>query len=89
MRMKTFCLAIALLGAAGVAGADQNDGHRFDQGFHERESHDGYIRERFHGREAPVLRAPEIDAASVVVALTMLGGALAVLRGRRKSKTNS
>lgn len=33
-----------------------------------------------------MVQAPEIDPASKVVALTLLGGALAVLRGRRSIK---
>jgi hypothetical protein len=76
MNPQTLALMILLLGAGGVARADQDDGHRGD-----RESH-----ERFHRRGLPTVQAPEIDPASIVAALTLLGGALAVLRGQRAMK---
>ena len=55
-----------------VASADQGDSHRVVGG-----SHDWS-----HDRSGPTLEAPEIDPVSMVVALTLLGGAFAVLRGR-------
>jgi hypothetical protein len=73
MKTQTLTLVILLLGAADVARAD---GHRGP-----RESH-----ERFRSRGSLTLQAPEIDPASMVAALTLLGGALAVLRGRRAVK---
>jgi hypothetical protein len=76
MKTQALTLAILLLGAAGIASADQDKG--------DRESH-----ERLHGRGSPALQAPEIDPASMVAALTLLGGALVVLRGRRTVKTSA
>jgi hypothetical protein len=73
MTTKALSLAIMLLCATGVATADQNE-HRWD--------HD-----KSHGwsdqRNSPV-QAPEIDPATLVAALTLLGGGLAVLRSRAK-----
>jgi hypothetical protein len=76
MKTQSLALVILLLGAAGFARADQDDGQGGG-----RESH-----ERHHSRASTILRAPEIDPASMVAALTLLGGALAVLRGRRNLK---
>jgi len=76
MKTQTLTLLILLLGAAGVARADRDD---HDRGA--RESH-----ERLHSQGSPTVQAPEIDPASMVAALTLLGGALAVLRGRRTMK---
>lgn len=74
MKIQVLSIAILLLGAAGVANADQdNEGHW----------HADKSRDRFHDRSSPVLAAPEIDPISMVAALTLLGGALAVWRGRR------
>jgi hypothetical protein len=78
MNTQTLALVILLLGAAGVARADQDDGQSGA-----RESH-----ERIHSRGSPILQAPEIDPASIVAALTLLGGALTVLRGRRSVKSS-
>jgi hypothetical protein len=78
MKTQSLALVILLLGTAGFARADQDDGQRGD-----RESH-----ERHHRLASTTLRAPEIDPASMVAALTLLGGALAVLRGRRSLKPN-
>jgi hypothetical protein len=39
-----------------------------------------------HWWHAPPARAPEIDPASALSALTLLAGSLAVLRGRRNRK---
>ena len=80
MKIRTFSLTILLLGATGVASADQDDGHRSVGRFHENV---GMPHERIHIGASPTLQAPEIDPASLVAALTLLGGALAVLRGRR------
>ena len=78
--MKTLILTfvILLLGATGVARADHDDGRKGT-----REAH-----ERSHSQGSIALQAPEIDSASLVAALTLLGGALAVLRGRRTVKLN-
>jgi hypothetical protein len=76
MKTQSLALVILLLGTAGFARADQGDGQRGG-----RESH-----ERHDSRASTTLRAPEIDPASMVAALTLLGGALVVLRGRRNLK---
>jgi len=67
-----------MLGATGVALADQDDHHWYRD--HDR-GH-GWIDER-----SPV-QAPEIDPSSIVAALTLLGGGLVVLcsRGSKNSK---
>jgi hypothetical protein len=80
MKIRTFSLTILLLGATGVANADHDDGHRGVGKFHENV---GMSHERIHIGASSTLQAPEIDPASLVAALTLLGGALAVLRGRR------
>jgi hypothetical protein len=80
MKIRTFSLTILLLGATGVASADQDDGHRGVGRFHENV---GMSHERIHIGGSPTIQAPEIEPASLVAALTLLGGALAVLRGRR------
>jgi hypothetical protein len=80
MKKRTLFLAILLLGAAGVAAADQDNDHRDGREFHDR------IGDRIHDRDSHTVQAPEIDPASLVVALTLLGGAMAVLRGRRLVK---
>ena len=79
MKTQALTLAILLLGTAGIASADQDKGDRGD-----RDSH-----ERLHSRGSPALQAPEIDPASMVAALTLLGGALVVLRGRRAVKSSA
>jgi hypothetical protein len=38
------------------------------------------------GKDGGTFAAPEIDPASMLTAMTMLGGGLMVLRGRRSSK---
>jgi hypothetical protein len=73
MKIRALSLAMLLLGATGVATADQDDHHRWD---HDR----GHGWPDEHGSPT---QAPEIDPASLVAALTLLGGGLAVLRGRR------
>jgi hypothetical protein len=73
MQTRALSIAILLLGAAGVASADQDHGH-WGVG----KPHDWY-----HDRSAPTLQAPEIDSVFMVAALTLLGGAFTVLRGRR------
>jgi len=78
MDTQSLALVILLLGAAGVARADHDDGQSGA-----RESH-----ERIHSRGSSTLQAPEIDPASMVAALTLLGGALTVLRGRRSIKSS-
>ena len=74
MKIRVLSLAILLLGATEMAFADQDD-HHWDR------DHDGG-RSGSDKRSAPV-KAPEIDPASMVAALTLLGGGLAVLRSRR------
>jgi hypothetical protein len=73
-------VAAMLLAASTVASAGQGDEHSlrdFSYRFHD----------RFHDRSSVVpVAAPEIDPASVVAGLTLLGGGLAVLRGRRSMK---
>jgi hypothetical protein len=68
-----------MLGATGVAVADQDDHHWNRDGDHD------YDHDRGHGwsdkRSSP-MQAPEIDPSSMVAALTLLGGGLAVLRSR-------
>jgi hypothetical protein len=75
MKTRAVSLAIVMLGATGVAFADQDD-HHWER------DHDHY---KGHGwsdqRNAPV-QAPEIDPSSIVAALTLLGGGLVVLRSR-------
>jgi hypothetical protein len=73
MKTRALAIAILLLGAAGVASADQQDRHHGT----------GMSHDWFHDPRASALAAPEIDPAGIVAALTLLGGAFAVLRGRR------
>jgi len=84
MKMHALGPVILLLGAAGVAQADQDDGGRDARDA--RVFHGGHDHDR-HDRGLPSVQAPEIDPASMVAALTLLGGALVVLRGRRAMKT--
>jgi hypothetical protein len=72
MNMKIVCLAISLLCTAGVASADQDHRNGDHDWFHEGEQHS--------------VRAPELDPASMASGLTLLAGALVVLRGRRAAK---
>ncbi|MGA2779392.1 MAG: hypothetical protein ABSF94_17690 [Steroidobacteraceae bacterium] len=81
MKMNTVFLAILLLGASGAAVADRDDGSRG-----ERDSHVGLNRQVEARVDVTALQAPEIDPASWVAALTLLGGGLIVMRGRRPSK---
>jgi len=77
MKTQTLTLVILLLGVTSIARADHDDGRRSTHKSHERVQ---------SSRESPTIQAPEIDPASMVAALTLLGGALAVLRGRRSMK---
>jgi hypothetical protein len=72
MKLLTAGLAIALLGTAGIASADHN----------ERQISGGSAHELFRERGSSIA-APEIDPASMVAGITLLGGALVVLMGRR------
>jgi hypothetical protein len=72
MKMQIVSLALLLLGTAGAAIADQD--------------HRGGDHDWFHGSEEHSVRAPELDPASMVSGLTLLAGALVVLRGRRAAK---
>jgi hypothetical protein len=76
MKTQALTLLIVLLGTAGAARAD-----RYDGSTGARDDHD-----RFRDRKPTTLHAPEIDPASMVVALTLLTGGVAVLRGRRAMK---
>jgi hypothetical protein len=69
MKMQIVCLTLSLLCTAGVASADQD--------------HRGGDHDWFHEGEQHSVRAPELDPASMVSGLTLLAGALVVLRGRR------
>lgn len=62
----------AALGTVAVARLAHDDGHGAVA-----KSHGGS-----HGSVSPALEAPEINAGALVVALTLLAGALAILRGR-------
>lgn len=72
MKMQVVCLAISLLGTAGVASADQD--------------HRGGNHDWFHKGEPHSVQAPELDPGSIASGLTLLAGALVVLRGRRAAK---
>jgi hypothetical protein len=78
MKTPTLAFVILLLGATGVARADHHDGRKGARDAQKRSPDQGSI----------TLQAPEIDSASMVAALTLLGGALAVMRGRRTLKPN-
>jgi hypothetical protein len=85
MKTQSLALVILLLGTAGFARADQDDGQR--GGRESQERHHSHASITLRDSHASItLRAPEIDPASMVAALTLLGGALAVLRGRRNLK---
>jgi hypothetical protein len=77
--MKTLAaIALLLLATSGVAtagqGRDRRDGDTFRLPKH---------------LSFTAIRAPEIDPASVIAGLSLLGGGLAVLRGRRSKKPPS
>jgi hypothetical protein len=74
MMTRALSLAILLFGATGMAFADQDDHHS------DRDHSGGH---RWSDKRSGPVKAPEIDPASMVAALTLLGGGLAVLRGRR------
>lgn len=76
MKTKTVYLAIALLGASGVAVAR-------DAGRGAPDYRTGFYRQDEAILAATSVQAPEIDPASWVAALTLLGGGLIVMRGRR------
>ena len=86
MKMRIVYLAIVLLGASGAAVADQGDSGRGG-----RDSHGGYYRQDDRKDDlraaGSTLQAPEIDPASMIAGLTLLGGGLIVLRGRRTGKS--
>jgi len=67
-------ISLALLTLAGTSAfAD-------DKPFDNKDHH------RHHCRDHACVSAPEIDPTQAVSALMLLGGAVAVLRGRRKDK---
>jgi hypothetical protein len=81
MKTRALSLAILLLGATGVATADQDDHRGWDH-----DTGRGWDHDRGRGwsdKHSLPTQAPEIDPASLGAALTLLGGGLAVLRGRR------
>jgi hypothetical protein len=89
MKTRALSLAILLLGATGVATADQDDHRGWDHDTGRGWDHDtgrGWDHDRGRGwsdKHSLPTQAPEIDPASLGAALTLLGGGLAVLRGRR------
>ena len=91
MNLSNGLFAILLLGAT-AAGAQQLPGHdddasgdrlqlHHDEGYRDRED---ARRSGRHDFVAPAVQsAPEISPGTLIVALTLLGGGLVVLRGRR------
>jgi hypothetical protein len=80
MKTRAISLAVLMLGASGIAFADPAD-HHWDRD-----------NGRGHGwsdQGNTAAQAPEIDPASIVAALTLLGGGLAVLRSRRSTKSGN
>jgi hypothetical protein len=73
MKTRSLSLAILLLGATGVAIADQDHPHERGQIWSDQRN--------------SAVQAPEIDPASIVAALTLLGGGLAVVRSRGSKKS--
>ena len=73
MKTRAVGLAILMLGATGLALADQDDHHwaRDNDGGH-----------GWSDKRSSPAKTPEIDPSSIVAALTLLGGGLAVLRSR-------
>lgn len=82
MKTSMILTAIVLLGASGAALADRDDTHMGSRDFH-----DGWVKQREGGNFDTTVKAPEIDPASMVAALTLLGGGLIIMRGRRTGKT--
>ena len=83
--MGALVLSLALCAVAN-AGDDKHDNNygfnNFDQ-HHDRNDFDKHDNDGWNGR--PVA-APEIDPASALSGLTLLGAGLAVIRGRRLKK---
>jgi hypothetical protein len=79
MKIRTLGIGILLLGAAGVASADQHHDYHGT----------GMSHDWFNDRRESAVAAPEIDPAGIVAALTLLAGASAVLRGRRRMLPNA
>jgi hypothetical protein len=69
MKMQILCLTVLMLGTAGAARANQD--------------HLGGDHDWFHRSGSDSVQAPELDPASMMSGLTLLAGALVVLRGRR------
>ena len=90
MKMSTLLAAIVMLGASGAAVAGRDGGvrgnHDANVGLYQEHGNGGDNGDRFARHADTTLQAPEIDSASLVVALTLLGGGLLVLRGPRTSK---
>ena len=110
MKTRSLTLMLLLLGAAGVASADESvdfqnrgpkEGDKYQAWSHgwssptlgtaavarvtEDDGHGDVAKSHYgvNSSSSAALQAPEIDAATLVVALTLLGGALAVLCARR------
>jgi hypothetical protein len=97
MKTRALGIALLLLGAAGIASADQPDEHHAgmsgdwspataDRDDNHRDGGDSH--DWPPHRRSSTLTAPEIGPAGIVAALTLLGGAFAVLRGRRGMRPN-
>jgi len=85
MKILPLGIAILLLGGTGLASAnaDSKGGDRGDRG-EQRHA------DRHHGDSvlaASTVQAPEIQASTMIAALTLLGGGLFVLRGWRASRS--
>ena len=77
MKIANGILTVLLIAAAGSAGAHQTADDR-----------DGASRGNSHRHvDVAPLSAPEISPGSMIAALTLLGGGLVVLRGRRKLRS--
>jgi hypothetical protein len=91
MKTSTATLTILLLAAAGGASATQISDHRGDQ-YRRDDTKDRQFlpRDEYQrsdrGVGASAQSAPEISPGTMVAALTLLGGALIVMRGRRNTR---
>jgi hypothetical protein len=79
MKTRILSLTILLFGVSGVALADSAD-HHWER------DHDPH---GWSDRHGSATQAPEIDPASIVAALTLLGGGLTVLRSRRSTSSKT
>jgi hypothetical protein len=86
MKTKIAALAIFVLSASGVAVAGQNnhgDSNNLRGNFIK--SNDA-PRSNAVVQSSAVTQAPELDPASLMAGLALLGGGVAVLRGKRANK---